>query len=250
MDIEFADVKSNLRKITADAGKTDADIIVFPELSLSGYSIAGRKRLSSLSQEKDSFLFDCIEALCISREISVVFGFSEKYKDKIYNSSMLIDEKGKRHVYRKTHLFFNEKKLFDSGDTGFFTVGTGHARVGMMICFDWFFPEAMRSLALKGADVILHPSNLVMPYCQDAMKTRCLENRVFAVTANRVGREGDCLFTGRSQITSPDGEIIAKGGIKNQIVLSADMDLSQARDKKISRLNDLFKDRRREYYVL
>jgi len=76
----------------------------------------------------------------------------------------------------------------------------------MMICFDWFFPESARTLALKGAQLILHPSNLVMPYCQDAMITRSIENRVFSITSNRIGREGGYNFTGKSQIVSFDGK--------------------------------------------
>ena len=82
-----------------------------------------------------------------------------------------------------------------------------------MICFDWFFPETARSLALLGADIIAHPANLVLPYCQKAMITRCLENRVFAVTANRIGQEkrgeDDFQFTGASQIISYDGKVLS-----------------------------------------
>ncbi|MEZ4690386.1 MAG: nitrilase-related carbon-nitrogen hydrolase [Ignavibacteria bacterium] len=76
----------------------------------------------------------------------------------------------------------------------------------MMICFDWFFPETARTLALKGAQIICHPSNLVMAYCQTAMFTRALENRVFTITANRIGydvRENkELFFTGESVIVS------------------------------------------------
>jgi predicted amidohydrolase len=74
------------------------------------------------------------------------------------------------------------------GRTVFRHEGAARA-LGVMICFDWYFPEAARSLALRGAQIILHPANLVLPFCQDAMITRCLENRVFAVTANSGGAE-------------------------------------------------------------
>ena len=83
----------------------------------------------------------------------------------------------------------------------------------MIICFDWIFPEVCRNLALKGAQIMVHPSNLVLPYGQQAMVTRCLENRVYAITANRIGTEtrgsDHFVFTGRSQITSVDGTILS-----------------------------------------
>ena len=250
MDVEYENVQLNLEKLKGVLGKSSADLLVCPELCLSGYEISDRRKLRTLSQERENSLFDPIEALCITREMSVVFGFSEKYKDKIYNSSMLIDERGRRFVYRKTHLFLNEKKLFDRGDTGFFVVKTQKARVGMMICFDWFFPESARTLALMKAEVIAHPSNLVMPYCQDAMKTRCLENRVFAVTANRVGEEKNTKFTGKSRITDIKGNVLASGKEKGESVMEADLKPALAREKRINGMNDLFKERRRKYYVL
>ena len=83
----------------------------------------------------------------------------------------------------------------------------------MMICFDWIFPETARLLALAGADVIAHPSNLVLDWCQTAMVTRCLENNIFSVTANRYGTEkrtGTSLtFTGGSRICAPRGQVLA-----------------------------------------
>jgi predicted amidohydrolase len=92
-------------------------------------------------------------------------------------------------------LFFGEKSCneealwFCPGDRDFPVFDIGPCKIGIMICFDWFFPESMRILSLKGADVICHSANLVLPFCQDAMVTRCLENHVFAITANRIGME-------------------------------------------------------------
>jgi len=86
-------------------------------------------------------------------------------------------------IYRKTHLFSEEKLYFTPGNTGFRVWETGICRIGIMICFDWFFPESMRSLTLQGAEVIAHPANLVLPHCPGAMPVRCLENGVYAVTA-------------------------------------------------------------------
>jgi predicted amidohydrolase len=124
----------------------------------------------------------------------------------------------------------------------------------MMICFDWIYPESARALALKGAQLILHPSNLVMPYCPDAMITRCLENRVFAATANRIGEEerGGVKFSyiGTSEIVSFRGEILCRLGAAQTGVGVAGVDLAQAADKRINEYNDLLRDRRGPQYAL
>jgi len=122
-----------------------------------------------------------------------------------------------------------------------------------MICFDWRFPEVARLLALRGAEVIAHPSNLVLPYCQDAMITRSIENRVFTVTANRTGSEsvdGTTLrFTGRSQIVSPKGERLAAMDETEEGVRIVTIDPTAARDKRATPRNDLFADRRTDLWT-
>jgi predicted amidohydrolase len=124
----------------------------------------------------------------------------------------------------------------------------------MMICFDWIFPETARSLALAGADIICHPANLVLSYCQDAMITRCVENRVFAVTANRTGSEsraGATLrFTGLSEIVAPDGGVLARAGVEAEEVIVREIDPFEARDKAVTPQNDVLGDRRPDLYRL
>jgi len=128
----------------------------------------------------------------------------------------------------------------------------GDVKIGMMICFDWIFPETCRILALKGADIIAHPANLVLPWAQQAMVTRCIENHVFAVTANRIGTEqrGDdnFIFTGQSRITGCRGEILASVGDNETCVKTVEIDPSVARDKSVNPYNDLLKDRRSQFY--
>jgi predicted amidohydrolase len=124
--------------------------------------------------------------------------------------------------------------------------------IGVMICFDWLFPESMRSLALLGADLIAHCTNLVLPYCQDAMKIRCLENRVFAVTANRIGTEArgddEFSFTGKSQITDIKGKVLSSAP-KDEIAADVvEIDIQRARKKKLNQFNDIVKDRKPDLY--
>jgi predicted amidohydrolase len=111
----------------------------------------------------------------------------------------------------------------------------------------------MRALALLGAEVIAHPSNLVLPHCPQAMPIRCLENRVFAITSNRTGKEvrkeGQSLnFIGQSQIVSPAGEVLVRASTSDEELLTIDINLQDARNKALNSFNDIFKDRRPEYY--
>jgi len=127
--------------------------------------------------------------------------------------------------------------------------------VGVMICFDWIMPEVARTLALKGADIIAHPSNLVLPYCPAAMITRSVENRVFTVTCNRVGveervRGARLEFIGTSQVVSPRGEVLARAGRRGESVSVVEIDPVEARDKRVTPANDLFRDRRPRLYDL
>jgi len=122
-----------------------------------------------------------------------------------------------------------------------------------MICFDWFFPEAARCMALAGADILCHPANLVLPHAPNAMITRCLENRVFAVTADRVGSEerGNnerLTYIGSSQIVTPQGEVLVRASSDREEVRVVTIDPKEARRKTVNRYNHLFMDRRVDLY--
>lgn len=172
---------------------------------------------------------------------------------------MLIGPNGVIGTYRKTHLFFEETIWFAPGDTGFRVLGIGPERsrisLGLMVCFDWYFPESARTLALKGADILCHPSNLVMPHCPDAMITRCLENRVFSITCNRTGYEERggkprLTFIGQSRIVSPMGEVLVSASPTADELSIVEIDPALARDKRLNAYNDLFAARRPVMYEL
>lgn len=245
-------VEDALKRIEA----LDADIAVLPELFSTGYQFRSKKEAVALAEDaRLGYVSGRLGEIAADRKMHIAAGMAERVGRKVYNSSILVGPKGFVAVYRKAHLFWDEKKIFDPGDTPFEVHDTGGARVGMMICFDWLFPEVARTLALKGADIILHPSNLVLPYCPQAMITRCLENRVFAVTANRVGTEeriqGKRLrFIGQSQITAPDGRILCRASSAKAEAKTVEIDFSEARKKKITPLNDIIRDRRRDLFEL
>lgn len=249
---EFGNREANFEEVLRLSEGVKADLLVLPELFASGYAFTSKDEARSLSEDHRGPTAEFLTGLARRVEGAVVAGFPERDGSSLYNSSMLVDSTGVLGVYRKVHLFAREKEWFTPGDKPFAVYRLPGAVVGMMICFDWIFPEAARSLALAGAQVIAHPANLVLPYCQEAMKTRCLENRVFAVTANRVGREhrgeDDLTFTGASQVTGPKGEIMFRSHTENTGVHTLEIDPSAAYDKRVTPRNDILADRRPELY--
>jgi predicted amidohydrolase len=249
----FGDLEGNLRRAMKRAEAVRADLVVLPELFTTGYRFRDRAEARRYAEPAQGGL-----ATRAAREVAartgafVVGGFAEAAGRKVYNSAFLVGPEGLVATYRKVHLFGSEREAFDEGDRPFAVHDIGAAVVGMIICFDWVFPESARSLALLGAEVIAHPANLVLPWCPDAMVTRCLENGVFAVTAGRVGRErraGDSLaFIGSSRIVGPDGKVLASASRDRVETGAATIDPARARDKRLGRANDRFADRRPAMY--
>ncbi|MEX2016778.1 MAG: nitrilase-related carbon-nitrogen hydrolase [Candidatus Hydrogenedentales bacterium] len=235
------------------ARAADADLLVFPELAVSGYDFvdAGEAELFSESFGDGP---TSVAASNWAQEYSttIVVGYADRAAEGLYNSCILALPDGALHNYRKIHLFSREKLFFLPGDAPPPVIETPAGRIGLMICFDWIFPETARTLALAGAQIIAHPSNLVLPWCQRAMFARCVENRVFAVTANRIGTEdraGRTLtFTGASQVLDPAGDLLEQAPADKEAVNTVEIDPARADDKALNEHNHLFNDRRPELY--
>jgi 5-aminopentanamidase len=251
---EFGQVEKNVRQAERELSAVNADVIVLPELFSTGYQFISREEAFDLAEEIPSGMTCAtLNDVARSRNMYLVFGVAEIDGNKIFNSAAVIGPDGFIGRYRKSHLFYDEKNIFDPGDTGFRVFDIGMARLGVMICFDWWFPEAARSLALLGADIICHPSNLVLPDCQKAMVTRSLENGVYCATANRTGSESRggrdaLLFTGKSQILDNMGKTLTNMKSDNTGISVVDIDVNKARNKSITSVNDRFKDRRPDLY--
>ncbi|PKN77702.1 MAG: beta-ureidopropionase [Candidatus Cloacimonetes bacterium HGW-Cloacimonetes-1] len=249
------DTEYNLNTILSYIGQADTDLIVFPELATSGYVFDTVDEVATVAESvPDGRCFIAIIEAAQKYNCSVVYGFVEQVGSTFYNSSVLINPDGTYHVYRKVHLFDREKLFFEPGNKGFFVSEAKHGvRVGMMICFDWQFPEAARSLALQNAQIICHPSNLVLPWCQQAMTTRALENRVFCITANRLGTETNgsttLHFTGQSQILNTTGEVLCRLSVDKPELSIVEIDPTVADVKDINLRNNLFADRRPNSYI-
>lgn len=254
----FGDVAGNLKQVTAalsssDAKRIRADLIVLPELAFTGYYFEDKQELLSLAEDPtDSETVRSLTELCRQQDFYIITGFAERSGDKVYNSALLIGPKGLVSTYRKLHLFKAEKEYFEPGDIPLGITEVRGANIGMMVCFDWQFPEVARVLALKGADIICHPSNLVLAYCQQTMLSRSLENAVYSVTTNRFGSDirprGQLDFTGQSQVVGPKGEIIHRGPVAADELFITEIDFTKSRDKLITENNDRIKDRRPEFY--
>jgi predicted amidohydrolase len=253
-DPVFGEIEVNIKKALGLVERTGAQIIVLPELFNTGYLIVSKDEAFDLSEPiPGGKTTEALSAAAREKNAHIVAGLIERENDNLFNSAVVLSPSGYLGKYRKIHLFSEEKLWFQPGDLGFKVFDIGICKIGVMVCFDWFFPESMRTLALKGADLICHSANLVLPFCQDAMITRCLENRVFAITANRTGvenRKGKTLhYTGKSQITGPDAKILYQAGAETEEIGIAEIDVNLSRDKNLNLYNHILFDRRENFYI-
>ena len=254
-DPVFGEVARNLDHVTARLEQVETDLIVLPELFATGYQFVSQEEVFQLAEPvPDGATTKRLADIAARLGMTIVAGLPERDGGRCFNSAVVVGPKGFIGCYRKTHLFFEETLWFTPGDSGFHVWDIGPAKVGVMICFDWYYPESARTLALQGADIIAHPSNLVLPNCPDSMVTRCLENRVFSVTANRIGSEArggkDRLtFIGLSEVVSPRGRILHRAPRDIEDLTLVEIDPAEARLKALNDYNDLLRDRRPAFYA-
>lgn len=242
---QLSDVEWNIDRAFRLVGNKQIDLLVLPELFNTGYNFRDRRQLAKLAEPiPQGPTAQIIREFSKHKDNTIVAGIAERKGQSFYNSAVVVKSGAFLGTYRKIHLFYNEKKFFTPGRE--FKV---FGKVGVMICFDWIFPESARTLMLKGAEVIAHPSNLVMPHCPDCMKTRALENHIYVVTADRVGVERGLRFIGQSQIVSPQGRVIYRASPTKEECVVRDINLELARDKSVTPRNDLVKDRVPQAYV-
>ncbi|HCP32425.1 TPA: acyltransferase [Candidatus Acetothermia bacterium] len=256
MEPIFGEVRRNLRHAKNMMRQQNADLWVLPELFATGYQFTAQEEATALAEPvPEGPTTQDLITFAHERRCHIVAGLAESHESNVYNSAVLVGPSGFLTRYRKVHLFSEEKCWFTPGDIPFPVIDIGEAKVGMMICFDHFFPEVARTLTLQGAQIIAHPANLVMPvYAQLTMRARAIENGVFTVTANRVGSEARTdkrlRFTGESQIVSPSGDILVQSSKDKQEARVVKIDPAVARDKSLNPYNDRLADRRVDFYNL
>jgi len=250
----LADVDTTMEEIERLSEQfRSADLVVLPELCNSGYnfdSLEQAQATAGNAQHGDFVKY--LLALSKRHNQYIVSGINERDGESglLYNSAVLVGPQAHVGVYRKLHLFMREKDFFEPGNLGLPVFDIGLCRVGILICFDWIFPEAWRVLALKGADIVCHPANLVIPgHAQRAVPVHAVMNHIFIVTANRIGQERDLTFTGLSTIANPKGEVLAQASETETEVRIVEIDIAMARNKAITPRNDVLADRRPEEYT-
>ena len=247
----LGDTEATMERLEALADQfAAADLVVLPELCNSGYNFESPEQAWELSETvADSVFLTFVRDLCAKNNQHIVTGFCERDGDRLYNSSALVGPNGSVGIYRKLHLFMNEKDIFEPGDVGLPVFEIGELKVGMLICFDWVFPEAWRILALRGADIICHPSNLVIPEkAQRAVPIHAMINGVYVATANRIGTERELTFTGGSLIAGPRSQVLAQAPANSEAIEIVNIDIAAARNKAVTARNDLLADRRPQEY--
>ena len=274
MGCKIEDNIFNAEYLVRKAAGEGANVILLPELFETKY----------FCQQRDYDYYKLAKTLdenlavrrfrTVCRELGVVVpvSFFERDINNTYNSIAMIDADGTvLGVYRKTHIpddqFYQEKFYFTPGNTGFKVWKTRFGNIGTGICWDQWFPESARCMALMGADMILYPTAIgsepildvdSMPHWRRCMQGHAASNVVPVIAANRIGtenvfpspdnnnQESSLCFYGSSFITDPTGDIIAEADRKTQCVISAELDLDAAYELRMSW--GLFRDRRPEMY--
>ncbi len=238
IDSKILEKEANVDKALHFLEKIDADLVVLPEFFNTGYNFLNKVEIEKVAEViPNGFTTQKLLEVAKEKNMTIVAGIPEREHESLYNTAVVV---GQEYIgkYRKVHLFLNEKKFFKRGNE--FKV---FGNLGVFICFDWAFPEVARILTLMGADIIVQPAALVLPYCPKTMQTRSLENGVFTITANRVGDERGSRYIGQSQIVNVKGEVLYKAGEKTEEFAVREIRIEEAKDKNITELNNLLEDR-------
>jgi 5-aminopentanamidase len=256
----FGDVDGNRARASQaieTAARAGADLVVLPELCITGYAFADESEACELGERADGPTLEQWRALAETHRVVIVGGFCELDADGApRNSALLVERDGSSRLYRKTHLWDREQLIFVAGTEPPPVIQTSVGRVGLAICYDAFFPEVMRALALAGADVIAVPMN--SPVSGPSTGSLPVEavlaiasahiNRVYVAQADRAGPERGIRWANASVICDPDGRLLA-GSVEGTALLRAGCDLERARDKALGVRNDVFADRRPHLYA-
>ena len=230
------DKSYNLRIIEnfcSTARNNATELIIFPELSLTGYVC--RDDFYHLAESLDGDSINSVKKIAKENNMVVVFGMptTGKIKNVIYNSSIIVNPDGETFSYNKlflpTHSVFEEKRYFRPG-TEVKSFDVNGMKFGMSICYDLYFPEVYRILALRGSELVIcisaSPSTR-KEYFENLIRARAIENGMFVALVNRVGIEDGLTFWGGSQVVGPNGDIIMKGSYYDEEITYGNIDFDE-----------------------
>ena len=261
-------------KMVRQAAGDGAQIILLPELFEREY-FCQQRRYDFYHYAKPAEENEAVQmGVRLAKELGVVLpiSFYEKEVNNLYNSIACIDADGRiLGIYRKTHIpddhYYQEKFYFTPGDTGFRIFETRYGKIGIGICWDQWFPESARCMALQGAELLFYPTAIgsepilecdSMPHWRRAMQGHAAANLMPVIAANRIGTEevvpceenggqrSALTFYGSSFITDQTGELVAEADREKEQVILATFDLNVMQENRLSW--GIFRDRRPECY--
>jgi predicted amidohydrolase len=253
---EVGAYEANQDAVREAIARAQADVVVVPELATSGYVFESLEEARGVARPAADALAPWVDAAAAAGCI-VAGGFAELDGDVLYNSAAIVDATGVLAVYRKLHLWDREKLIFTAGAAFPPVVETAVGRLGLCVCFDVEFPEIVRGLALRGAELVCVPTNWPDEGRPDGERpmevvramAAASSSRVFIAAADRCGRERGVDWVGGTSLLAPSGFPLAGARASSEPqLLRASIDLAEARDKRISERNDVLADRRIDVY--
>ncbi|HEY7146218.1 MAG TPA: nitrilase-related carbon-nitrogen hydrolase [Streptosporangiaceae bacterium] len=249
------------RELAADAvaraAGQGASVIVLPELVTSGYVFRSRDEARACAEPADGPAVAAWSRLAAEHDVVIVGGFCELAGDELYNSAAMVDRSGVRTVYRKVHLWDQERYWFTPGSAAPEVIATRFGKLAVVICYDLEFPEWVRLPSLDGAQLLCAPVNWPAFPRPDGerpseifrVQAGAAVNRMFIAVADRAGQERGVEWVSGSVIVDADGWPLAGAALTaGPVTISAPCRLDDALDKAVSATNDVHADRRPELY--
>jgi predicted amidohydrolase len=249
-----------IERLAKTAKTQGAEIVVLPELADSGYTFRDGEEVAALAGPVPGGpSAETLRRLAEEFGLYIVSGIAEQDGDRFYNSALLCGPEGYIGKYRKLHLWNNENRLFRKGDLGLPIFDLPFGRIGIAICYDGWFPETFRQLALAGAELVCVPTNWVPmagaegvpePMANILHKAAAHTNGLYIACADRIGIERGQSFIGRSLIVGPQGwPISGPASADREEILLAQIDLSSVTETRtLNSFNHLLGDRRADVY--
>jgi len=244
---------SKIEKFTLKAKKKGAELVIFPELSLTGYTV--RDQVYELAETIPGPSTKAIENIAKKAKVHVIFGMpelSEETQATIHNAAVLVGPEGLIGKYRKlylpTHSIFEEKRYYRPGYEAV-ALDSALGKIGLIICYDIYFPEVTRLTRLKGAQLIVCISAspaIRRTFFETLTMARAIENTAFFAFVNRVGIEDGLQFWGGSRLVGPNGRVLAQAKYDDEDLVTCDVDYSDI--KPIETFVPALRDLRPELY--
>jgi predicted amidohydrolase len=238
MDVFFGKLPANMSRVTRHLNTLKGqgvDLAVFPEAALTGYCVDSAQEAKKIAIDADNPApLEELRKLCDRLDMGAVVGFAEKDGNVLHNAAALFEPGRPTRIYRKTHLPHLGLDRFVTTGNELPVWDTRWGRIGLLICYDLRFPEAARTLALNGADLIVLPTNWpegAEVSAEHISIARAAENKVFVITCNRVGVENGFRFIGKSKIIHASGRVLAAAEAF-EVIIVADIDVTEARLKR------------------